>query len=136
MQALAQQTRTVAPGRQRTVAVAARKAAGKTAAKTTRAAPKQAAKGAAYICLDCGWVYSGQDGPFEKLPRNYKCPVCLSPKSRFVPKDQPKRSSAIRRAEGDGVVGEEDKSLLLAAAGGAAVLLGLLYFVLNSQVSP
>jgi hypothetical protein len=65
----------VAPGRQRTVAVAARKAAGKTAAKTTRAAPKQAAKGAAYICLDCGWVYSGQDGPFEKLPRNYKCAI-------------------------------------------------------------
>ncbi|KAI8464737.1 MAG: rubredoxin-like protein [Monoraphidium minutum] len=133
MQAMSQSPRRTAAAaqaaarsRQRVVAVAARKAAGK------------AASTAAYICLDCGWVYDGSKGPFEKLPNNYRCPVCNSPKKRFVPKE-PKgkgtKGAAMKRGQGDGEIEEGDKSFfLVAAAAGAAVLAGL-YFALSSQVS-
>ncbi len=33
-------------------------------------------------CTVCGYEYDG-DIPFEELPDDYKCPVCLQPKSKF-----------------------------------------------------
>ena len=39
------------------------------------------AKAAAMVCVDCGYIYDGDDA-FEKLPSNFKCPVCSSPKKR------------------------------------------------------
>lgn len=42
-----------------------------------RAATKQL-----YICVDCGYIYDGSEGPFEKLPGSYRCPVCAAPKRR------------------------------------------------------
>ena len=35
-----------------------------------------------YICIDCGYIYSGRQ-PFDELEKSYKCPKCLSPKRRF-----------------------------------------------------
>jgi rubredoxin len=68
-----------------------------------------------------------------------RCPVCNSPKRRFVPKGPAKggsaKGAAMRRGAEDGKIDEGDKSLLLAAAAGGAALLGALYFFLNSQVA-
>ena len=46
-----------------------------------------------YRCTVCGYVYDPEKGdlvsavpagtPFEKLPSNWICPVCGSPKDRF-----------------------------------------------------
>jgi rubredoxin len=51
-----------------------------------------------YRCLDCGYVhdetksysnYKVKAGtPFEKLPKNWVCPVCRKGKEMFVPKDR------------------------------------------------
>ncbi|MBN1824351.1 MAG: flavin reductase [Endomicrobiales bacterium] len=48
-----------------------------------------------YKCKVCGYVYEPEKGdpeadiragtPFEKLPENWKCPVCGAPKSEFEP---------------------------------------------------
>jgi rubredoxin len=38
----------------------------------------------AYICRDCGYIYSDRT-PFDKLPDKYFCPVCGAPKRRFKP---------------------------------------------------
>ena len=35
-----------------------------------------------WVCSVCGYVYDG-DVPFEELPEDYVCPVCLEPKSAF-----------------------------------------------------
>jgi len=48
-----------------------------------------------YVCPGCGWIYDPKYGdaanevprgaPFEKLPDNFICGVCGTPKSKFVP---------------------------------------------------
>lgn len=35
---------------------------------------------ASYICVDCGYIYTGPD--FAKEKNSYKCPACKSPKKR------------------------------------------------------
>jgi rubredoxin len=32
----------------------------------------------------CGYVYDGSAGPFEKLPGDWKCPICGAPKDKFT----------------------------------------------------
>ena len=36
-----------------------------------------------HICGVCGWEYDGSEGPFEKLPDDYVCPVCGAGKEVF-----------------------------------------------------
>ena len=36
-----------------------------------------------YLCIDCGYVYTG--GDFKKLPNSYRCPTCNVGKNRFKP---------------------------------------------------
>jgi len=46
-----------------------------------------------YRCTICGYIYDPEDGdadsgippgtPFEKLPDDWKCPVCGAPKDSF-----------------------------------------------------
>ena len=43
--------------------------------------PSEKTKGA-YICTVCGYIYDGEV-PFENLPEDYVCPICLKPKSAF-----------------------------------------------------
>lgn len=123
------QYRAVAPTRsRRALTVVARKTA-------TKAAQ-------AYICIDCGYIYDGST-PFEKLPANYRCPVCNAPKRRFRPTESKARSNdtkamrqrmdAMARGEDDGKFDEGDKNFFIVAAAGGAAILGALYFVLNSQ---
>jgi rubredoxin len=50
-----------------------------------------------YKCAKCGWIYDPATGdtkggipagtPFEKLPSNWKCPICGQPKSMFFPEE-------------------------------------------------
>ena len=35
-----------------------------------------------YVCLDCGWVYTGPK-PWSEVPATFKCPKCGSGKNRF-----------------------------------------------------
>ena len=39
-----------------------------------------------WVCSVCGYVYDG-DVPFEELPADYVCPVCLAPKDQFEKQD-------------------------------------------------
>ena len=39
------------------------------------------ANGQPMICIDCGYIYRGD---FDALPRDYKCPQCNAPRSRFA----------------------------------------------------
>ena len=115
--------------RRRVVSVAARKAAG--------------AASQAYVCIDCGWIYDGKQGPFDKLPASYRCPVCNSGKKRFKKTDgggkggkaAATKGAAMRRSADDGVVDDSDKKQLGALAVGGALALAALYAVLSSQVS-
>jgi flavin reductase (DIM6/NTAB) family NADH-FMN oxidoreductase RutF/rubredoxin len=43
---------------------------------------KMAEKEAVWVCSVCGYAYDG-DIPFEELPEDYVCPVCLAPKDKF-----------------------------------------------------
>ena len=63
-------------------------------AEEPKAAPKEAAAGAAkYICNVCGYVYDPEQGDpdngvkpgtsFEELPDSWVCPVCGAPKDQF-----------------------------------------------------
>ena len=46
-----------------------------------------------YVCKICGWVYDPTEGdpdagiapgtPFEDLPEDYVCPVCMATKDEF-----------------------------------------------------
>ncbi len=36
-----------------------------------------------WACSICGYVYEGET-PFEELPEDYTCPLCMQPKSVFV----------------------------------------------------
>lgn len=70
--------------------------------------------------------------------RPRRCPVCNSPKRRFVPKEPKSKAAkgaAMKRAQGDGELDEGDKNIFLIAAAGGAVLLAGLYFSLNASVS-
>ncbi|XP_073148234.1 uncharacterized protein [Henckelia pumila] len=96
-----------------------------------RVASKQA-----YICRDCGYIYSDKT-PFEKLPDKYFCPVCGAPKRRFKSYEPSVAKNAndtdVRKArkaqlKQDEAVGQ---ALPFAIALGAAALVGL-YFYLNS----
>eukprot|EP00882_Tetradesmus_deserticola_P002690 GHRQ01002861.1.p1 GENE.GHRQ01002861.1~~GHRQ01002861.1.p1 ORF type:complete len:139 (+),score=27.73 GHRQ01002861.1:376-792(+) len=106
-------------------------------------ARKSAAKtSAAYICIDCGYIYAGKEA-FDKLPNSYRCPVCNAPKRRFRPTEAKSRNNdekamrsrmgTMARGEDDGKFDEGDKSFFVTAAVGGAVLLGALYLFLNSQ---
>uniref|UniRef100_A0A2N9FMV7 Rubredoxin-like domain-containing protein n=1 Tax=Fagus sylvatica TaxID=28930 RepID=A0A2N9FMV7_FAGSY len=99
-----------------------------------RVASKQA-----YICRDCGYIYSDRT-PFEKLPDKYFCPVCGAPKRRFRPyqpavvknaneKDVRKaRKAELQRDEAIG------RALPIAVVVGIVALAGL-YFYLNNTFS-
>ena len=51
-----------------------------------------------YRCTVCGHIYDPAEGDpasgikpwtaFEELPDDWKCPVCHSPKSKFVPVEE------------------------------------------------
>ena len=38
-----------------------------------------------YKCSVCGYIYPGSKEEFERLPDDYKCPICKVPKSKFTP---------------------------------------------------
>mmetsp|Transcript_31684 Transcript_31684/g.54804 ORF Transcript_31684/g.54804 Transcript_31684/m.54804 type:complete len:139 (-) Transcript_31684:84-500(-) len=102
-------------------------------------ATKKATK-ANYVCVDCGYLYDGKQGPFEELPKGYTCPVCGADKKRFkkyegnVSRSNDNKTMAKRRddlraqleARGESV--GEDASFLLATAASAAVFLGAVYY--------
>jgi len=57
--------------------------------KTPKNAPiyagePQAEPSGAYTCGVCGYVYPGGAEEFERLPEDYKCPVCGAVKSKFI----------------------------------------------------
>ncbi len=39
-----------------------------------------------WVCTVCQWEYDGSEGPFEKLPDDYVCPMCGVGKDMFQPK--------------------------------------------------
>lgn len=40
-----------------------------------------------WVCPVCGYEYHGDEGPFEELPADWKCPLCKLPKDKFVKKN-------------------------------------------------
>ena len=48
-----------------------------TAANTATTASTAATSTATYICIDCGYIYDGSEGPFDKLPRGYRWAVAI-----------------------------------------------------------
>lgn len=97
---------------------------------------------AAYICIDCGYIYEGSPA-FEKLPSSYKCPACQAPKRRFKPwsgggggkNDQKSMTNRMKQLKSGGggaaaPSGGGDNTVPLLAGG--AILLVALYFGLNS----
>ncbi|KAL4853604.1 Rubredoxin-1 [Chlorella vulgaris] len=105
-------------------------------------AARAATSKATYICVDCGYLYDGSEGPFEKLPSSYRCPVCSAPKRRFKPyagatgrndsKSMNARFEKVQRGEGLAAGGKADNSSLAAGVVAGAVILGGLYFALSS----
>ncbi|MCO5559040.1 hypothetical protein L7F22_012632 [Adiantum nelumboides] len=101
-----------------------------------RISMRAATKGA-YICRDCGYIYSDRK-PFEKLSDDYQCPVCSAPKRRFKPYAMPVSSNAnqldARKARkqqlksGDAI----GSALPVGIAVGVAALVGV-FLYLNSQ---
>lgn len=95
----------------------------------------------AYVCIDCGYIYDGST-PFEKLPGNYKCPVCNAPKRRFKAANarggndaasMKARMKDLKSGGGGGSAsGGSSSGGAAAIAVGGAVLLAALYFGLNS----
>eukprot|EP00250_Pteridium_aquilinum_P028068 c36535_g1_i1 orf=634-1128(-) len=57
-----------------------------------RVSMRAATKGA-YICRDCGYIYSDRK-PFDKLSDDFRCPVCAAPKRRFKPYAAPVASNS------------------------------------------
>lgn len=97
---------------------------------------RTATKGA-YICRDCGYIYSDRK-PFDKLPDDFRCPVCAAPKRRFKPYEQPVAQNAnqldVRKArkeqlKNDAALGN---ALPVAIVVGVAALVGI-FLYLNSQ---
>ena len=108
--------------------------------RASSSSPLTVRAAATYICVDCGYLYD-EPTAFAKLPNNYKCPVCSSPKRRFKAysggnkKNDPKsmknrmvelQSSATSVAADDG-----GSNNLVLIGGGGAVLLAALYFGLS-----
>ncbi|CAL5223004.1 g5453 [Coccomyxa viridis] len=94
-----------------------------------------------YLCIDCGYIYDGRV-PFQQLEKDYRCPVCNSPKRRF--KAQPRsQNTGSKKSSGRGApvpqaasgegIGSEDSSKLVAGGVGILVAAGALYAFLNSQ---
>lgn len=88
------------------------------------------------------YIYDGSEGPFEKLPSSYRCPVCSAPKRRFKTyaggagrNDAKSMNARYERmqAEGGGSGGKVDGGAFLAAGLAAAAALAGLYFYLSSQ---
>ncbi|XP_021287268.1 uncharacterized protein LOC110418772 [Herrania umbratica] len=98
-----------------------------------RVASKQA-----YICRDCGYIYSERT-PFEKVPDSYLCPVCGAPKRRFRPYQPAVARNAndtdVRKARKEQMKRDEaiGKALPIAIVVGIAAL-ALLYFYLNYTI--
>ncbi|KAI7839043.1 hypothetical protein COHA_007185 [Chlorella ohadii] len=117
----------------------ARRAAARAPLAVSARATKQQT---AYICVDCGYIYDGSEGPFEKLPSGYRCPVCSAPKRRFKPyaggagrNDAKSMNARYERmqSEGGGSGGKVDSGAFLAAGVAAVAALAGLYVYLNSQ---
>ncbi|KAI5059494.1 hypothetical protein GOP47_0025813 [Adiantum capillus-veneris] len=98
-----------------------------------RISMRAATKGA-YICRDCGYIYSDRK-PFDKLSDDYRCPVCSAPKRRFKPYDIPVASNAnqldVRKArkaqlKGDDAIGS---ALPIGIAVGVAALVGVFLYL-------
>lgn len=126
------------PVQARPVLPARRAAARAPLAVSARAAKQQTA----YICVDCGYIYDGSEGPFEKLPSSYRCPVCSAPKRRFKPYAGTGRNDAKSmnaryermQSEGGSKGGSKvDSGAFLAAGVAAAAALAGLYFFLSAQ---
>ena len=90
------------------------------------------------------YIYDGSEGPFEKLPSSYRCPVCSAPKRRFKPyaggagrndaKSMNARWEAMQGGRsGGGGGGKVDTGAFAAAGAAAAAALAGLWFYLNSQ---
>lgn len=104
---------------------------------------KATAKSAAYVCLECGYLYTGSE-PFESL-KNYACPVCAAPKRRFkelrgntlrnndAKSLQARKAKLIEQVEADGGSADEGANEFLIATGLiiAATVAGLAYFNLQ-----
>lgn len=88
------------------------------------------------------YIYDGSEGPFEKLPSSYRCPVCSAPKRRFKPyagtgrNDAKSMNARYERMQSEGGSkggGKVDGGAFLAAGVAAAAALAGLYFFLSSQ---
>uniref|UniRef100_J3N8S1 Rubredoxin-like domain-containing protein n=2 Tax=Oryza brachyantha TaxID=4533 RepID=J3N8S1_ORYBR len=90
----------------------------------------------AYICRDCGYIYSDRT-PFDKLPDKYFCPVCGAPKRRFKPYEPKVSKNAnatdARKARKEQLKKDEavGQALPIGIAVGILALLGI-FFYLNS----
>ncbi|KAL4431234.1 hypothetical protein ABPG75_006490 [Micractinium tetrahymenae] len=104
---------------------------------------RAAATKQAYICVDCGYIYDGSEGAFEKLPNSYRCPVCNAPKRRFKAyaggsgrndaKSMNARWEAMQKGGSSGGAKEGSSAGLLAGLGAGVVGLIALYSYLSSQ---
>ncbi|KAL4418961.1 hypothetical protein ABPG77_000874 [Micractinium sp. CCAP 211/92] len=104
---------------------------------------RAAASKQAYICVDCGYIYDGSDGAFDKLPNSYRCPVCNAPKRRFKPyaggsgrndaKSMNARWEAMQKGSSGAAAKEGSNAGLLAGLGVGVVGLVALYAYLSSQ---
>ncbi|MDD5987393.1 MAG: rubredoxin [Eubacteriales bacterium] len=55
------------------------------------------AEGKVYVCSVCGWEYTVENGApikgvkagteWKDVPKDFKCPVCSAPKSKFKEKE-------------------------------------------------
>lgn len=100
------------------------------------------------VCLDCGYIYDG-DQAFAELGGGYKCPVCTAPKKRFqelpgAGKGNDAKSMSARREklrkkiESEGGKVEDEELLLntLLTYGGITVaLFGALYVFLSQRTA-
>ena len=99
--------------------------------------------------LHAGYIYDGSEGPFEKLPNSYRCPVCSSPKRRFKPyagaasggakndqRSMDARAAKMQAGEGLAAGGASSDGgsggLVVGAVAGAAILVAL-YVFLSAQ---
>lgn len=50
-----------------------------------------------FICPICGYVYDEEkEGiPFDRLPADWKCPLCRAPKGQFAPEAEPKPQAEV-----------------------------------------
>ena len=72
---------------------------------------------ATHICLDCGYIYTLKI-PFDEQDREYVCPQCAAPRSRFAKYD----------AENDKIIGGNAAPVLALAVLGVSVV-GIAYAI-------